>query len=31
VRAIDFAEGAEVDDAALGKQVQRAVAVNRAG
>jgi hypothetical protein len=31
VRAIDFAEGAEVDDAALAKLVQRAVAVNRAG
>jgi hypothetical protein len=31
VRAIDFAEGAEVDDAALARLVQRAVAVNRGG
>lgn len=31
VRAIDFAEGAEVDDAALARLVQRAVAVNREG
>jgi hypothetical protein len=29
VRAIDYAEGAEVDDAALERLVQRAVAVNR--
>lgn len=29
VRAIDFAEGAEVDDAALARLVQRAVAANR--
>ena len=31
VRAIDFVEGAEVDDAALANLVQRAVAVNREG
>ena len=31
VRAIDFAEGVEVDDAALERLVQRAVAVNREG
>jgi hypothetical protein len=31
VRAIDYAEGAAVDDAALGRLVQRAAAVNREG
>jgi len=31
VRAIDYVEGAEVDDAALERLVQRAVAVNREG
>lgn len=31
VRAIDYAEGAAVDDAALERLVQRAVAVNREG
>jgi hypothetical protein len=31
VRAIDFAEGVEVDDAALERLVQRAVALNREG
>jgi hypothetical protein len=31
VRAIDYAEGVPVDDAALGRLVQRAAAVNREG
>jgi hypothetical protein len=31
VRAIDFAEGAAVDDAALERLVQRAVTINREG
>jgi len=31
VRAIDYAEGSDVDEAALGRLVQRAVAANREG